>query len=100
MNGKPISRVLIDKGAVLNVMPYNTVTKLRKSCKDLKETNMTMSNFTRGSTSILGFLIVELTVGSKTTNTMFFVVDAKPRYTILLGREWIYANQCVPSILE
>ena len=93
VNGKPISRVLIDGGAILNVMPYSTIKKLRKSHKDLKGTNMTMSNFTGGSTPALGFLITKLIVGSKITNTVFFVVDAKPRYTILLGREWLHANQ-------
>ena len=33
------------------------------------------------------------------TNIVFFVVDAKPGYIILLGREWIHANHCVPSTL-
>ena len=59
-----------------------------------------MSNFTRGSTPPLGFLIAELTVESKTTNTVFFVMDAKPRYTILLGKDYIHANQCIPSTLN
>ena len=48
----------------------------------------------------LGFLIDELTTRSRTTNTVFFMVDAKLRYTVLLGREWIHANQCVPSTLH
>ena len=77
---------------MLNVMPYSTVRKLGKSHKDLKETNTTMSNFTGGSTLALGFLIAELTVGPKTTNTVFFVVNAKPGYSVFLGREWIHAN--------
>ena len=77
MNGKPISRVLIDGRAVLNVMPYNMVKKLGKSYKDLRGTDMTMSNFTKGSTPALGFLIAKLTVGSKLTNIVFFVVNAK-----------------------
>ena len=92
--------MLIDGRAVLNVMPYSTARKLGKSRKDLKETNMTMSNFIGGSTPALGFLITELTVGSKTTITAFFVADAKTGYTILLGKEWIYANQCVCSVLH
>ena len=92
MNGKPISKVLIDGGAVLNIMPYSTVKRLGKSRKDLKETNMTMSNFTRGSTLALGFLSIELIVGSRTTNTMFFMVDGKLGYTVLLDKEWIHAN--------
>ena len=86
MNGKPISRVLIDGGVVLNVIPYSMVKMLGKSRKDLKETNMTMSNFTGKSTPVFDFLIVELIVGSKTTNTVFFIVDAKPRYNILLAK--------------
>ena len=92
MNGKPISRVLLNGGVVLNVMPYSTIEKLRNSHKDLKETNMTMSNFTGGSTPALGFLIAKLTVGSRATNTLFFVTDARPGYTVLLGIEWIHAN--------
>ena len=47
MNGKPISGVLIDGGAVLNMMSYNMVKKLGKSYKDLKDTNMIMSNIIR-----------------------------------------------------
>ena len=70
MNGKPINRVLIDKGTVLNVMPYSIVKRLSKSCKDLKKTNMTISNLTR-STPALRFLIAELTVGSRATNIVF-----------------------------
>ena len=100
VNGKPINRVLIDGGVMLNIMPYSTFKRLGKSHKDLKETNMTISNFTRASTPALGFLIVELTMGSKMTNIVFFVMDSKPGYTVLLCREWIYANQCVPSTLH
>ena len=100
MNGEPITKVLINGGAVFNVMPYSTVEKFGKSHRDLKKTNMTMSSFTGESTLALGFLIVELTVGSRRTNTLFFVVDGRPGYTILLGREWIHANQCVPSTLH
>ena len=86
VNGKLINRVLIDIGAVPNIMPYNIVKGLGQSRKDLKETNMTMSNFIGGSTLALGFFInTKLIVGFRITNTMIFVVDAKSRYTILLG---------------
>ena len=81
----------------MNVMLYDTVKRLCKSHKDLKETNMTISNLTGGSTLALGFLITKLIVRSRTTNTVFFIVNAKPGYTVLLSREWIHANQCVPS---
>ena len=92
VNGKPVNRVLIDGEAMLNVMPYSTDKRLGRSCKDLRETNMTMSNFTKGNILALGFLIAELIVRSRTTNTVFCKVDVKPSYVVLLGREWIYAN--------
>jgi hypothetical protein len=31
--------------------------------------------------------------------TTFFVVDVKGCYNVLLGRDWIHANECVPSTL-
>jgi hypothetical protein len=39
-------------------------------------------------------------VGSKTVPTTFFVVDVKGRYNVLLRRDWIHANECVPSTLH
>jgi hypothetical protein len=38
-------------------------------------------------------------IGSKTMPTTFFVVDVKGCYNVLLGRDWIHANECVPSTL-
>jgi hypothetical protein len=39
-------------------------------------------------------------VGSKTVPTAFFVVHVKGHYNVLLGRNWIHANECVPSTLH
>ena len=43
---------------------------------------------------------VELTIGSKTLLTTFFVIDGKGSYSLLLGRDWIHANYCVPSTMH
>jgi hypothetical protein len=47
-----------------------------------------------------GIVSKELTVGSKMLPTAFFVVDVKGRYNILLGRDWIHVNGCMPSMLH
>jgi hypothetical protein len=39
-------------------------------------------------------------VGSKTVPTAFFVVNVKGRYNVLLGRDWIHMNECMPSTLH
>ena len=43
---------------------------------------------------------VELTIGSKTLLTTFFVIDGKGSYSLLLGHDWIHANYCVPSTMH
>ena len=47
-----------------------------------------------------GAINVELTIGSKTLLTTFFVIDGKGSYSLLLGRDWIHANYCVPSTMH
>jgi hypothetical protein len=43
---------------------------------------------------------VELTIRTKTLATAFFVADVEGNYSLILGRDWIHANQCVPSMLH
>jgi hypothetical protein len=63
-------------------------------------TNMMLSGFLGEASDAKGIIFEELTVGSKTVLTTFFVVDVKGKYNILLGRDWIHANGCVPSTLH
>jgi hypothetical protein len=43
---------------------------------------------------------VELTIGTKTLIVAFFVAEVEGKYSIILERDWIHANQCVPSTLH
>ena len=43
---------------------------------------------------------MELTVGSKMLATAFFVSEVQGNFSLILGRDWIHANQCVPSTLH
>jgi hypothetical protein len=43
---------------------------------------------------------MELTVGSKTLATTFFVAETHGNFSLILGHNWIHANQCVPSTLH
>ena len=47
---KPISKMFVDGGASVNLMPYTTFRKLGKGPKDLIETDMRLKDF-RGSAS-------------------------------------------------
>ena len=44
-----------------------------------------------------GVASMELTVGSKTVATAFFVSEVQGNFNLILGRDWIHANQCAVS---
>jgi hypothetical protein len=67
---------------------------------DLKKTNMSLSGFSGEPAEAKGIVSKELTVGSKTIPTAFFMVDVKGWYNVLLGQDWIHANGCVPSTVH
>ena len=100
VDGKPMSKMLVDGGAFVNLMPYTTFCKLGKGPKDLLETDMMLRDFGGNTSKIRGPINVKLTIGSKTLLTTFFVIDGKGLYSLLLGRDWIHANCCIPSTMH
>jgi hypothetical protein len=47
-----------------------------------------------------GIANMELTIGSKTLTTAFFIADVHGSYSLILGRDWIHANCCIPSSMH
>jgi hypothetical protein len=100
INGHPVNKMLVDTGAVVNIMPYSVLRRLGRYAEDLIKTNVMLSNFNGQASEAQGVLNVDLTVGSKTVLTSFFIVSSKSTYTILLGRDWIHANCSIPSTMH
>jgi hypothetical protein len=100
INGHPVSKMLVDNSAAINIMPYSVLHRLRRFAEDLIKTNITLSDFNGQASEAQGVLNVDLTVGSKTVLTFFFIVSSKSTYTVLLGRDWIHANCYIPSTMH
>jgi hypothetical protein len=101
IDGIPIAKMLVDGGAAVNLMPYSLYRKLGKQDDELVKTNMTLSGVgTDSSIKARGVTSVELTIGTKTLAAAFFVADVEGNYSLILGRDWIHANQCIPSTLH
>ncbi|PUZ75648.1 hypothetical protein GQ55_1G206300 [Panicum hallii var. hallii] len=77
INGQPVSRMLVDTGAAVNIMPYSVLRKLGHSVGDLIKTNIMLSDFNGQTSEAQGVLSVDLTVG-----------------------DWIHANCCIPSTMH
>jgi hypothetical protein len=100
INGHPVNKMLVDTGAIVNIMPYSVLRRLGRSAEDLIKTNIMLSDFNGQASEAQGILNVDLTVGSKIVPTSFFIVSNKSTYTVLLGRDLIHANCCIPSTMH
>jgi hypothetical protein len=100
INGHLVNKILVDTGAAVNIMPYFVLHRLGRSAEDLIKTNVTLSDFNGQALEAQGVLNMNLTVGSKTVLTSFFIVGSKSTYTVLLRRDWIHANCCIPSMMH
>jgi hypothetical protein len=90
INGKPISRMLLDIGAIVNLISYSLFKKLGGSDDELIKTNMTVSGVGGGELmESKGVILMELTVGSKTLAMTFFVAETQGNFSLILGRDWI-----------
>jgi hypothetical protein len=47
-----------------------------------------------------GVISMELTVGSKSLATTFFIIEVQGNYSVILARDWIHANRYIPSTLH
>jgi hypothetical protein len=100
VNGKPVTRMLVGGGAVVNLMPYTMLRKIGKSGEYLTQTDMMLVDFEGNVSPAQGAIYVELNIGSKTLPTAFFVIKGRGSYNLLLDRDWIHANCCIPSTMH
>jgi hypothetical protein len=100
INGHPVNKMLVDTDVAVNIMAYSVLRWLGRSAEDLIRTNVTLSDFNGQASEAQGVLNMNLTVGSKTVPTSFFIISSKSTYTVLLGRDWIHANCCMPSTMH
>jgi hypothetical protein len=92
VNGKPLTKMFVDGGAAVNVVPYTTFRKLGMGPGDLTPMSIILNDFAGNPSYTKGCVHMDLMVGSKTLLTTFFVIEDKGAYNLLLGRDWIHAN--------
>jgi hypothetical protein len=100
VDGKSVTKMLVDGGAAVNIVPYAMLRKLGKGSEDLTKMDMILEDFEGVVFPVVGALCVDLTIGRKTLPTTFFVINGKGSYSLLLGRDWIHANCCISSTMH
>jgi hypothetical protein len=87
IDGRPIYRMLIDGGAAINLISYSIFKKLGWEDDELMKTNLTLNGVGGNSIGVRGVVSMELTVGSKSLATTFFVIKVQGNYSIILSHD-------------
>ena len=98
-----MTKMLVDGGATVNLMPYTTFRKLGKGPRDLLDTDMMLKGFRGNASKTREAVNVELMIGSKTLPTTFFIINDKGTSSLLLGRDWTmlivaFLQQCTNTL--
>jgi hypothetical protein len=92
--------MLVDGGAAVNLMSYTMLRKIGKSDEVMNKTDMMLVDFEGNVSLAQAAICVDLTIGTKTLSTAFFVIKGRGSYNLLLGQDWIHANCCIPSTMH
>jgi hypothetical protein len=79
---------------------YSIFKKFGREDYELVKTNLTLNGVGGNPMDAGGVISMELTVGSKSLATAFFIVEVQGNYSVILGRDWIYPNHYIPSTLH
>ncbi|XP_058776858.1 uncharacterized protein LOC131651207 [Vicia villosa] len=98
--GTMLSRVLVDNGSSLNVLPKSSMMRLDYSSVEIRPSELTVRAFDGSKRSVFGEVNLPIMIGPQLFTITFFVMDIHPSYSCLLGRPWIHAAGAVTSTLH
>ena len=97
--GHILSKVLVDNGSALNVMPLSTLTRLPIDIFHMKRSHTIVRAFDGTRREVVGNIEIPLQIGPCTYN-VDFQMDIKPSYSCLIRRPWIHSARAIPSFLH
>ncbi|CAI9776006.1 unnamed protein product [Fraxinus pennsylvanica] len=100
VNGIPVAKLIIDNGATINTIPSRMMRKFAETESDMILTEVILTSFNGEATSAKEVMPLDITVGTTTRTTVFFVIHGPTSYNMLLGRNRIHGSRCIPSSLH
>jgi hypothetical protein len=70
VSGKPLTKMFVDGGGAVNVMPYTTFRKLGMGPGDLTPTSIILNDFAGNPSDTKGCVHVDLMIGSMRTRSV------------------------------
>jgi hypothetical protein len=92
--------MVIDDDTAVNLMSYSISKKLRREDDELVKTNLMLNGVGGNPIEAKGVISMELTIGSKSLATAFFIIEVQGNYSVILGHNWIHANRFILATLH
>src|SRR3954470_21312356 len=95
-----ITRIRVDLGSALSIMPRRVLEHLSIPARRLSATDTNIFGFNANSTRPMGKIKLRCQIGDLKTEVTVYVIDADTSYNLLLGRSWIHKKYIVSSTLH
>ena len=95
-----VSRIQVDPGSTLSIMPRWVMQHLGIPTHRLSTTQTTIYGLNVNGTCPMGKIKLKCQIGDLKSEVTCYVIDADTSYNLLLGRPWIHRNSIIPSTLH
>ncbi|KAI4326016.1 hypothetical protein MLD38_031374 [Melastoma candidum] len=95
-----VSKVLIDGGSGVNIIPLIVAQKLDVNLEKLPPSSLTIRAFDGAKRQAHGKATLEIKVGPTLFSSVFQIQESAGSFNMLLGRPWIHQAGAVPSTLH
>ncbi|XP_074375272.1 uncharacterized protein LOC141717046 [Apium graveolens] len=101
IGNSPVKRVLVDNGASVDILLYDTYIRMGYNDSQLTPTDMSIYGFAGVECPVEGIIKLPITIGQEprqaTQMLEFVVVKAGSTYNAIMGRTGIHTFKAVPS---
>jgi len=95
-----VSRIQVDPGSALSIMPRRVMQHLGIPTHRLSATQTTIYDFNANGARSMGKIKLKCQIGDLRSEVTCYIIDANTSYNLLLGRPRIHRNSIVPSTLH
>ncbi|KAL0381973.1 UNVERIFIED_CONTAM: hypothetical protein Scaly_0484600 [Sesamum calycinum] len=92
-----VNRILINGGSAVNILHLQILKELGIPIDELSNSHLMIREFNQGGQRGIGIICMQLTMEDMVSSALFYVVDTKTSYNMLLGCPWLHENAVVTS---
>ncbi|XXG88450.1 hypothetical protein AAC387_Pa12g0658 [Persea americana] len=95
-----VSKIQIDTGSPVNILPIQTMKHVGLTPRSLKETNVKIHGYDGQGSRAFGKIKIKCQIGDLIAYLDCYVVEACTTYGLQLGRPWVHENHVISSMLH